>query len=124
MNAVQLGEVKKGLKAYKASGATTEDYQRHIMFVQVCSSLRPHMCPAMSFLDPRKSCSADAALTSGAELILRAEWLWALQFHQQAVAGHVRCPICVLLHAGLHVRGPGSGYHARRQIHLDHRHEG
>lgn len=36
---VQLGEVKRGLKAYKATGATNEDFQRHIMFVQVLQHL-------------------------------------------------------------------------------------
>lgn len=34
---MQLGEVKRGLKAYKASGASNEDFQRHVMFVQVCN---------------------------------------------------------------------------------------
>ena len=36
---MQLGEVKRGLKAYKATGATNEDFQRHVMFVQVCQPL-------------------------------------------------------------------------------------
>ena len=39
---LQLGEVKRGLKAYRASGATMDDYQRHIMFVQAC--MRPASC--------------------------------------------------------------------------------
>ena len=54
---MQLGEVKRGLKAYKASGATNEDFQRHVMFVQVwlhiclpgvICSLLDACCSAMS----------------------------------------------------------------------------
>lgn len=37
---VQIGEIKKGLKALKATGVTPEDYQRHVMFVQVGNSQR------------------------------------------------------------------------------------
>ena len=43
---LQLGEVKRGLKAYKASGATIEDYQRHIMFVQVDKLVQTLMASA------------------------------------------------------------------------------
>jgi hypothetical protein len=32
---LQIGEIKKGLKALKATGVTSEDYERHVMFVQV-----------------------------------------------------------------------------------------
>ncbi|BDA46825.1 probable SEC14-like protein 2 at C-terminar half [Coccomyxa sp. Obi] len=31
---MKVGEIKKGLKALKATGVTPDDYQRHIMFVQ------------------------------------------------------------------------------------------
>ena len=32
---MQIGEIKKGLKAFKTCGVSDYDYQRHIMFVQV-----------------------------------------------------------------------------------------
>ncbi len=42
---LQIGEIKKGLKALKATGVTPEDYERHVMFVQVsfpfCTSIPP-----------------------------------------------------------------------------------
>ena len=51
---MQLGEVKRGLKAYKASGATNEDFQRHVMFVQVwlpvCLPPWRHTFPARCLL--------------------------------------------------------------------------
>ncbi|EIE19775.1 hypothetical protein COCSUDRAFT_44590 [Coccomyxa subellipsoidea C-169] len=31
---MRIGEIKKGLKALKATGVTPEDYERHVMFVQ------------------------------------------------------------------------------------------
>ncbi len=37
----QIGEIKKGLKAFKTCGVSDYDYQRHIMFVQVLLS---HPC--------------------------------------------------------------------------------
>lgn len=37
---LQIGEIKKGLKALKATGVTSEDYERHVMFVQVGLSLK------------------------------------------------------------------------------------
>ena len=54
---MQLGEVKRGLKAYKATGATNEDFQRHVMFVQVGQPLPsvPPECslqPLLSFMHP------------------------------------------------------------------------
>ena len=50
---MQLGEVKRGLKAYKASGASNEDFQRHVMFVQVCeiSRMRCDHCELRYSLD-------------------------------------------------------------------------
>ena len=38
---LQIGEIKKGLKALKATGVTPEDYERHVMFVQVSLQFQP-----------------------------------------------------------------------------------
>ena len=34
---LQIGEIKKGLKAFRGSGVGDQDFERHIMFVQVVS---------------------------------------------------------------------------------------
>ena len=61
---MQLGEVKRGLKAYKATGATNEDFHRHVMFVQVCQRLpsAPSSSAGVWRMAAHYQCAFDGAL--------------------------------------------------------------
>ena len=37
---LQIGDIKKGLKAFRGCGVSDRDFERHVMFVQVPHSLR------------------------------------------------------------------------------------